>query len=114
MDPRLLLRGLIEKRLGERHLLKGGVNLVGKDVFVAPDDERNMLILSGRRERWSGAPRSQAELVVVSGQTVLGSLPMPEGASLRNLSIIDFQPDKVYFLDGKVFGLGHFDRKEPK
>ncbi|WNG40555.1 hypothetical protein F0U61_47860 [Archangium violaceum] len=113
-DPQSLLGELVENRLADRLPLKGGVNLVGEDVYVAPGEERNTLILGDQHERWMGAPRSKAELVVISGQTVLGSLPMPEGASLRNLSVIGFQPDKVFFLDGKEFSLGHLVRPKPE
>jgi hypothetical protein len=39
---------------------------------------------------------------------------MPEGARLRDLSVIGFQRDKVFFLDGEAFWLGHFARPTPE
>ncbi|WP_375772822.1 hypothetical protein NR798_18685 [Archangium gephyra] len=113
-DPNELLRGVVEKRLAMRVPLKGGVNLVGEDMFVAPGNERNKLIVGEKREDWVGAPRSQSQVVVLSSKAVLGSIAIPEGLTPRDMSVVWFQPDKVFFLDGEAFELGHFARPKPE
>ncbi len=112
--PHKLLQGMMERQLAQPYPLKGGTNVIGKDIFAIPGEERNAFVLGSQRTSWRGAPRAQSELVLLANQSVLASIPMPKNVSPRELTFVLFQPEKVFFVDGESFRVGHLNRPKPE
>ncbi|WP_434384216.1 hypothetical protein [Melittangium boletus] len=112
--PQAILGAVMEKQMARRFPLKGGLNVVGAEVFAVAGEERNTLIVGKARERWQGAPRPESEMVLVANQEVLGRVPIPKDISVRDLTFVWFSPEKVYFLNGNTFNAGYLHRPKPK
>ena len=78
----------------DRKLKKGGVGVIGNDVFVIVDGTRNEIVFGN--ERWEGGPVTVPETVLTDGHQVLCSVRDIDPGETR---FIFFSPTEVRYID---------------
>jgi hypothetical protein len=72
---------------------KGNLGIVNPNLYIAPDHDKNQLIVYNKT--WTGLPAYQSQIVIVDGQQVLSS---PK-SDLSKIAVIIFSPREVRFID---------------
>ena len=91
---------------------KGGVGVVGRDLWVITDSTRNTIV-HGKKHEWTGKEFEQPETVFANEE---GVIPV-SWAALGHLGnrpfhqiIIRFTSNNIYFYDFIHFSGGHYRR----
>ena len=73
---------------------KGGVGLIDNETFVILNEERNAVLLAGRK--WQGKKSSEYEVVLTDGHRVLSSVDVVDFSTLM---ILLFSPTEVRYIN---------------
>jgi hypothetical protein len=89
----------LESLLGEivlngQKMKKGGVGVIDKETFVVLDDQRNTVVVAGKK--WQGKPSNEHEVVLTDGRRVLSST---DDVDVSNLKILVFSPKEVRYIN---------------
>jgi hypothetical protein len=80
--------------LNGQQFRKGGVGIINKDIFILLDEERNTVVLAGKK--WHGKKSSDSEIVLTDGGQVLNA---KDKIDIANLIILLFSPTEVRYIN---------------
>lgn len=89
----------LESLLGEivlngQKIKKGGVGVIDKETFVVLGEQRNTVVVAGKK--WQGKPSNKHEVVLTDGRRVLSSA---DDVGVSNLKILVFSPKEVRYIN---------------
>ena len=90
-------------------LSKGGLGIIGGDVYIALRSGKNELRF-GSKEAWSGLDSSKPEVAVFFENKVWPAHSLPKQFDLSSAVIVSFEIHKVRFFDFRNMAGGYYNR----